>query len=316
VKFTVQIPGNTLYTDAHDSENWEARVTTDDIKDVAQAADELGIDFVRMPTHFVMDTTTAATMGPRWTHSLSATGFVLGATKRLRVMCLVVVPNHNPIELAKALATLDWISGGRLVVVPMVGYQEWEFKALNVPFERRGQIMDEYIEAMIELWESDAPTFTGEFVSFSDLVFDPPPHQKPLPLWFGGRTKAALRRLARHGHGWVSTTTPHADFPDLLEYIRAQPAFQANPRPLDVCAPIGDRKIANFATHEFASAPKVFRTPDEIFTQVRYLAAQGITVTQAPLQGGSPEGDRSTGVADHIRRLEWFAKEIQPSTST
>jgi probable F420-dependent oxidoreductase len=312
VKFSAGIPGNTLYTDAHAEHGWEAGVTTSEIVAMAQAADDLGYDFLALPTHFVMDTHVAKTMGPRWTHSLSMAGFVLGATKRIRVLCLVVVPNHNPVELAKALATLDWASGGRLVPVPMVGYQEWEFELLGVPFEERGRRMDEYMDAMIELWTADEPEFEGEFVSFRDIVFDPKPRQQPFPLWLGGRTRAALRRIARIGHGWMSTTTMHAEFPELLEYIRSQPEFEANPRPLEVYTAIGERKMTNFGTHEFSEPPKVYRTPDEIHEQVAYLASLGITFTGAPLEGGSPEGDRPTSATDQIRRLEWFAAEILP----
>ena len=312
MKFRIHIPGTTLYTDGHDYLEHEQNVTTEQIVAVVQAADELGIDYITMPTHFVMDRETAKTMGPRWTHSLSAASFVLGATKRIRVICLVVVPNHDPVELAKALATIDWISGGRLIVVPLVGYQKWEFDIVKAPFDERGAMMDEYMDAMIELWTAEDPRFDGRYVQFKDIVFDPKPRQVPLPLWFGGRTKAALRRLARLGHGWMSTTTPHADFPEMLGYIRSQPEFVANPRELEVYVSIGERKMTNFLTHEFSEPPQVFRTPEEILAQCSYLAGQGITLTQAALEGGSPNGDTTTSIDDHIRRLEWFATQVMP----
>jgi probable F420-dependent oxidoreductase len=312
VEFRVKIPGTTLYTDARGFLDWEVNVTTEQIVAVAQAADELGIDYLSISTHFVMDRQIARTMGPRWAHSLSAAAFVLGATKRIKLICLVVVPNHNPVELAKALATIDWISGGRLIVVPLVGYQPWEFEIVNAPFDERGSMMDEYMDAMIELWTAADPRFAGKYVQFQDIVFDPKPRQNPLPLWFGGRTKAALRRLARLGHGWMSTTTAHAEMPKMLEYIRAQPGFEAHPRRLQIYASIGERKMIDFQTHEFSDAPEIFRTHDQIIDQISYLTGQGVTLTQAPLEGGSPEGDTATSIDDYIRRLEWFATEIMP----
>src|SRR3954454_15535363 len=101
MKFTANLPGLTLYTDGQDPVPWEVAVGSAEIVAMAQAAEDLGMDYIPIATHFLMDNHVAETMGPRWVHSLSIAGFILGATKRIKVMCLVVVPNHNPIELAK-----------------------------------------------------------------------------------------------------------------------------------------------------------------------------------------------------------------------
>ena len=92
---------------------------------------------------------------------------------------------------AKALATLDWLSSGRITVTFGVGWLEKEFEILGVPFHERGRMGDEYLAAIIELWTKDAPEFEGEYVSFQNVAFEPKPVQKPhLPIWMGGDADA------------------------------------------------------------------------------------------------------------------------------
>ena len=117
---------------------------------------------------------------------------------------VIIVPHRNPLVAAKALATLDVLSGGRLVVGVGVGWMREEFEALNLPpFEERGAVTDEYIRAFKELWTSDDPHFEGKYVSFDDISFLPKPVQKPHPpIWVGGESRPALRRTAELADGW------------------------------------------------------------------------------------------------------------------
>jgi hypothetical protein len=242
---------------------------------------------------------------------------VLGTTTRIRVVCLVVVPYHNAIELAKALATLDYVSGGRLVVLALVGYKPWEFELLGVPFAERGAILDEYLDAMAELWYSERPQFHGRHVEFADVVFDPRPVQRPLPLWMGGRTRAALRRLARIGDAWISYNTPRADIPGMLEYLRAQPEFQARPRRIDVSLPLFEGR-RDPMSHAIIEQPRVVLERDAILEQVETIAGLGATLTDADtvLGTGVFQNDRddapppTKSFDDYLERLHWFAEEI------
>jgi probable F420-dependent oxidoreductase len=230
VKFSLKVPGLDLYPGR--GTHWWRHIQPQELVAIVRRIEELGYDQVNVATHFAMDRESTAEMGARWTHSLSAAGFILGATTRLRVACLVVVPYHQPIELAKALSTLDFLSGGRLTVLALVGYKPWEFELLGVPFGERGPITDEYVEAMQTLWTQERPEFHGRYVSFSDVVFEPKPVQQPLPVWFGGRTKAAMRRIARFGDGWLPYATPRSQFREMVEHIYEQPSFQLRPRRL------------------------------------------------------------------------------------
>jgi probable F420-dependent oxidoreductase len=109
---------------------------------------------------------------------------------------------------AKMLATIDVLSGGRLIVGIGAGWLKEEFEALGTPpFEERGAVTDEYMLAFRELWTKDSPQFNGRYVKFKDVVFAPKPVQKCPPMWVGGESGPALRRSARIGDGWYPIGT-------------------------------------------------------------------------------------------------------------
>ncbi len=131
--------------------------------------------------------------------------FIAAHTDRLRlVTSVMVIPYRNPLLTAKALATIDVLSGGRVTVGVGVGWMKEEFEALRSPdFHARGKASDEYIEIFKALWTRDPASFEGEFYSFAPLSCLPHPVQKPHPpIWIGGHSRAAIRRAARLGDGW------------------------------------------------------------------------------------------------------------------
>jgi probable F420-dependent oxidoreductase len=317
MKISIKIPGMTLYPGT--GRHWWESITSEQIVAIAKRCEALGFDHVSISDHIVMNRESAPEMGARWVHSLSAAGFVLGATSRITVVPLVVAPYRNPIELAKALSTLDYLSGGRMVPLLLVGYQRWEFALAGANYEARGQVMDEWVAAMRELWSSERPEYHGEFVSFDDVVFDPKPVQDPLPLWFGGRTKAALRRIARHGDGWVSYATPRAEFAEMVAYIRAQPEFIARPRPLETWLELFEGR-RDPDSHAVIEQARVVRDPEVILDEMRRIAAVGATMTSLDDilgigkfqndQPGAPAPARD--IQEYLHRMEWAATEILP----
>ena len=125
-------------------------------------------------------------------------------TERLRLatgICLVA--EHNPLELAKVIASLDYLSGGRFALGVGIGWAAEEFAALGIPFERRAQRTCEYIEAMRCLWTEPTSSYAGEFVRFENVRCFPKPAQGgKVPVIFGGESLPALRRVAKYGTGW------------------------------------------------------------------------------------------------------------------
>ena len=137
---------------------------------------------------------------------LTVLSFLAGQTSTIRlVTSVIIVPHRNPLVAAKALATLDLLSQGRLVVGVGVGWMREEFEALGLRhFEERGALTDEYIRAYKELWTSDDPTFEGKYCRFHNISFLPKPVQKPHPpIWVGGESRPALRRTAELANGWL-----------------------------------------------------------------------------------------------------------------
>jgi probable F420-dependent oxidoreductase len=136
---------------------------------------------------------------------LTLMAFIAAKTRTLRlVSSVMIVPHRNPVVTAKMLATIDVLSRGRVTVGVGVGWLREEFQALGAPdFDRRGSVSDEYIRIMKTLWTECPASFAGEFYRFEAVRCLPAPVQKPHPpIWVGGHSKAALRRVARLGDGW------------------------------------------------------------------------------------------------------------------
>lgn len=319
MKFRVSVPGLTLYPGS--GKHWWEHITPEEFRDIAQATDRLGYDYISASEHLVMDRESAGELGPRWSHSLAAAGVLLGATERATLVPLLVIPYHHPVELAKALSTLDFLSGGRVIPLCMVGYNQREFAIMNVAYAERGAITDEWMDAMIELWCADAPSFSGRYIQFDDIVFEPRPARQPMTLWFGGRTEAAMRRIGRIGDGWVQqSTVPRAKFARYIEVIRSQPGFEANPRPLDFSFELfeGNRDPI---THKIIEQARITLDKDAILEQMQVIADLGATsctvddlLGSGKYQNDRPDAPRRTrSAADHVERLQWFAEEIMPA---
>src|SRR5580704_4543083 len=116
---------------------------------------------------------------------------------------MLLLPQRNPVYVAKEVSTLDWLSGGRVDLGVGVGWLKEEFDALNVPWARRGKRTDEYLEVLRTLWVDDPSEFHGETYDLAPCEMFPKPVQQPHPpVHIGGETKAALQRAARHAQGW------------------------------------------------------------------------------------------------------------------
>ena len=134
---------------------------------------------------------------------LNTLSFLAAHTTTVRLgTAMVLLPQRNPVYTAKEVATLDWLSGGRVDFGIGVGWLEEEFRAVNVPWPRRGRRTDEYLEVLRTLWVDDTSQFEGEFYSLNPCQMFPKPVQSPVPVHIGGESDAALARVARSGDGW------------------------------------------------------------------------------------------------------------------
>ena len=154
-------------------------------------------------------------------------------TEKARLGSSVFILGHrHPIVMAKMLTTIDALSNGRLICGVGVGWWEEELTALGAPFKQRGRHADEILKIFKTLWTSDHPTFAGEFFQFGDLGFQPKPVQKPHPpIWVGGNSPGAFRRVVTYGDGWHATYLQPDQLRESLDKLRA--AADAAKRPFD-----------------------------------------------------------------------------------
>ena len=175
---------------------------------VAQAAEAAGFESVWTGEHIVLPdpmlpSFPLAPETPMLDTTVALT-WITAHTKRVRIASgIIVLPLRNPLLLAKELASLDVVSGGRLIIGIGAGWMEPEFKALGVPMERRGEKMDDALRAMRALWTMERPRYHGSSASFSHVAAYPRPIQHPVPpIVIGGESSGALRRAVTMGNGW------------------------------------------------------------------------------------------------------------------
>ena len=140
-----------------------------------------------------------------WLDPMITLSFAAAVTSTIRLATgVVLLPEHNPVIMAKQVASLDRLSGGRLTFGVGIGWSREEFDALGIPFERRAARAVSYLDAMRALWreDDDPASYESEFVSFDGIRVNPSPRQSPLPIVFGGNSDQALERVAELGDGW------------------------------------------------------------------------------------------------------------------
>ena len=176
----------------------------------AKKAEEVGFDAIFVNDHIIVG---ADARSAPWTNVYDpfvAMSFIAAHTTRIGVgVSVLIMPYRNPIATAKALATLDRMSGGRLIAGVGAGWNEAEFAALGVPFHERGARTNEYLRLWQACWAPGKVSFAGKFFSFADMHVSPKPLQQPHPpIWIGGASDAALRRAARFAAVWQPTPMP------------------------------------------------------------------------------------------------------------
>ena len=202
----------------------------------AQRAEELGFDCILAGDHIVLPTggTTqypytadgsfARPADDPFLDTMTLLGFLAACTTTIKLgTTVIIVPYRNPVVQAKELASLDVLSGGRMICGVGVGWLEKEFDTLAVPYAPRGPMTDEYLEIFHVLWTEEDPEFKGRFYSFDGIRFYPKPLQKPrIPIWVGGHTRRALRRTAKYGDCWHPTRQSPDFVAGNLPYLRSQ----------------------------------------------------------------------------------------------
>ena len=204
------------------------------IRETSQSAEALGFDSVWVADHII----TPRTIQSRYPYSptgsfpldadapllepLTVLSYAAACTTTIRLgTAVLVLPHRNAVVLAKTLATLDVLSAGRVICGVGVGWMKEEFDILNASFHQRGLVSNETIEVMMELWTQENPAFDGQIYKFSEVGCKPRPVQTPHPpIWIGGHSGPALRRVVKYGDGWPAVVFSPAEFLERADALR------------------------------------------------------------------------------------------------
>lgn len=185
-------------------------------------AERLGFDSVWVMDHLFHAGFVTDRLGDRpYYHPMAVLSHLSATTSRIALgTSVMVLPYHNPVELAKYFATLDHMSGGRVILGVGVGALTPEFEALGISMRDRATLTDESIRLMKTLWENGQPTFQSLRWNIRGVGFYPAPVQRPLPVWVGGTAPGALKRAATLGDGWHPNNTAPADYAASRDRVR------------------------------------------------------------------------------------------------
>ena len=297
MKFSIQLPTDRV--DAPDE-----FLSAQALADIGACVEEAGFDAAYVTDHPAPTDPWLASGGHQTLDPFVALSFIAAATQRIRLQAHVLIAAYrNPFLSAKSIASLDVLSGGRVIAGVAAGYLEGEFDALGVEFDARNEITDERIAEMKRIWAGGSIELTGRDFRASGITTLPVPAQRPHPpIWIGGNSKRAIRRAVEHGDGWLPFPTAPAmaqrvrtavlsDLDDLRErvaYARSHAEAVGRTAPLDIA-------FVPFGMRMNDSAPfEISRVRDKLDE----LAEIGVTW----LTVGPPRGDRAA-YCDWARRF-------------
>ncbi|QNS05658.1 TIGR03619 family F420-dependent LLM class oxidoreductase [Streptomyces xanthii] len=298
--YGIQLPiqsQSTMY-----AESWEAAAGVDDLVSIARAADRGGFDYVACCDHVAIPHRLADAMSTTWYDPVATLAYLAAATERVRLLSHVaIVGLRHPLVSAKQYATLDHLSGGRLVLGVGAGHVQEEFEALGVDFARRGAVLDETLDALkAALGPEEFPEYKGELFAFEGLGQKPRPAQRRVPVWVGGSSAPAVRRAALKGDGWLPQGDPRDKLPEKIATLRRLRAEAGIEDPLTVGA-IAEPLYVGTPAWEVGRRT-LSGAPDALAESLRAYAAMGVDQIQVRF--------RSRGSAELIDQIAAFAADV------
>ena len=289
--------------------------SVDEMVDAATTADKLGIHGLSFADHVVLPVhEDAPEIGECWYDNITFASHLAAVTDQIRFYFYsLIVPYRNPVILAKQIATLDTLSGGRITLTVASGWYEQEFEALGVPFENRGERLDEYIRAMKTLWTDPKPKFSGEYVGFTEVAFSPRCVQQPhVPLLIGGSGPRPLRRVIAEGDGWAPMLGSPEELKESIEWIGTNSETkEAFPVMFSLQVGEGDEFVKGAFKHAGGEdAPSTKESVDKTAATIEALRAYSEVGVTHMLMVFDWED-----VEQYKEALRWLAEDVVPEAA-
>ncbi len=217
-------------------EDWEADAGAAELRRLVQHADATGFFYVAVCDHLAVTKPLDAHMATTWYDTVATLGWIAALTERVRVMSHVYVLSYrHPLHTAKSFMTLDELSGGRAILGVGAGHLEGEFDLLGLDFAERGRVTDDAIDVVRAALTDEYPDIDSpRYGHIVDAGLAPRPVQDRLPIWVGGSSKAALRRAARKGDGWLPQGTPRDEMPAQIAFLLEERKQAMGDEPIDL----------------------------------------------------------------------------------
>ena len=267
--------------------NYREGTSTEAIDAAAETAARLGWHSVFTTDHILVEPSARSSDYYTTFDALLTVAHVAAKQPSLRVgISVVVVPMRNAVLLAKELATLDALSGGRLICGVGVGWNQVEFGYVGAAdrFHSRGAYLEEAVAIWRQLWRGEQGEFHGQFHHFEEVRFGPlPPQGENLPVWFGGRDERALRRAGRLGQGYHSSATPPDAYEPRLAIVRQAAAEAGRPEPTFSArfrVAFGDQRVPFYMVSGDA---------EHIVAEIRAFEALGVSHVAVDFGATDPE---------------------------
>lgn len=282
-------------------------LTQNAVAEVAQAAEAAGFGIVAVTEHPIPSDDWLAGGGHDALDPFVSLSFAAAATKRIKLLTnLAVVPYRNPFLLAKSAASLDRLSGGRLILGCGTGYLKEEFDALGVDFDERNALFDESLEVMRRTWTSKSVVYKGRHFNAVGNTANPAPAQPEIPIWIGGNSQLSRRRVAESCQGWMPMPNPRSlggrrrtahidgvdDLREAMTYMKEHAKKVGRTAPIDVFFPVMVGGVVGTPKFDLAA----YRD------HVAALESIGITWALAPIGGRT--------LSDLRKAIDYYAQNV------
>lgn len=285
-------------------QDWEDDADSSALAAVARQADASGFFYVAVCDHIAVTKPMDAHMQSTWYDTVATLGWLAGITEHVRLMSHVyVLAYRHPLHTAKSFMTLDELSGGRVILGVGAGHLQGEFELLGLDFAGRGAITDESIDVIRAALRDEYPEITTpHFGRIADAGMAPRPRQAPVPIWVGGSSKAALRRAAERGDGWLPQGTPRDEMPAQIAYLLEHRRRTVGDEPIDLGVVtemiyVGD-PTWDVGEHTLSGSP------ESIAARLNEFGAMGVSHLQVRF--------RSRDLAEQLDQMAAFGAQVGP----